>query len=245
MLHCPSAKRKRQLILERPQFRLISFCTWDLAEPTRLILTYAGIDYEDINYENYKFYEPDVSPAEFPLLNYNGKILRENDAIARMLAKMYGLAGDGFFEQAQVDSIVAIVKDLNSATLPYFEDVLGFKVTDTEKLFKEIFKPAVSQHCKKLEKYALKLSNSGFLFDSGITYADFSVSYMIQAINSIHPELMSKFPNILLLSQRVFALPQLQFYLSTRPEKQDALFEKIKRELYPSDKKCLTEISDN
>lgn len=49
---------KRQQISQKPQFRLISFCSRDLAEPTRLIFAYAGVDYEDITIENYKLFQP-------------------------------------------------------------------------------------------------------------------------------------------------------------------------------------------
>uniref|UniRef100_A0A914Y4E8 glutathione transferase n=1 Tax=Panagrolaimus superbus TaxID=310955 RepID=A0A914Y4E8_9BILA len=130
LTHTSAPPKKKQQTIQKPQFRLISFCSRDLAEPTRLIFAYAGIDYEDINIENYKFFQPDLRPTDFPMLDYNGKLIRENDAIARMLARMYGLAGEGYFEQAQVDTIIAIMKELSNSIMGYFEGVLGFKVID-------------------------------------------------------------------------------------------------------------------
>uniref|UniRef100_A0AC34F7W3 GST C-terminal domain-containing protein n=1 Tax=Panagrolaimus sp. ES5 TaxID=591445 RepID=A0AC34F7W3_9BILA len=142
--------------------------------------------------------------------------------------------------------VVAIVKDLNTSTMPYFGGILGFEFIDKEKVFNENFKPAVLKYCTILEKHASKSTINGFLFDSGITYADIYVSHMIQALNSVHPELMSLFQNLLFLSQRVFALPQLQNYILTRPQNQDAIFELIKKEFNPRKKeKYLTDASEH
>jgi glutathione S-transferase len=242
---------KRQQTTFKPQFRLISFCSRDLAEPTRLIFAYAGIDYEDITIDNYKLFQPELSPTDFPMLDWNGKLIRENDAIARMLARMYGLAGDGYFEQAKVDTIIAIMKDLSNSIMGYFEGVLGFKIIDKETMFREVFQPSVNKHFATLEKYASQPSTSGFFFDSGVTYADFSVANMVELLNVMHPELMVQFPSILLLTQRVFALPNLQYYLSKRPvmtEITPATSKPIMdfvKECYPKNDKCLTYMFEN
>ena len=63
----------------------------------------------------------------FPILDWNGKFVIGKCATARMLAKIYGLAGHGLFEEAQVDAIFGIIRDLHSHILGYIQGILGFK----------------------------------------------------------------------------------------------------------------------
>lgn len=67
-----------------------------------------------------------------------------------------------------------------------------------------------------LEKYASQGSRDGFFFSSGVTYADFSVANIVEVIQSLHPELLLPYKNVNGITQRVFALPQLQKYLASR-----------------------------
>ena len=56
-----------------------------------------------------------------PILEWNSKKLGDSDAIARMLAKMYGLAGRGIFEEAQADAMIGILNDFATAAIEYMK----------------------------------------------------------------------------------------------------------------------------
>uniref|UniRef100_A0A914QWV2 glutathione transferase n=1 Tax=Panagrolaimus davidi TaxID=227884 RepID=A0A914QWV2_9BILA len=216
----PLAKKsKLQLLPKKPQFRLISFCQRDLAEKCRLIFAYANVPYEDVTVHDLKDSFTIISeagPLDFPMLDWNGKIIHDNDAIGRMLAKMYGLAGMGLFEQAQVDGIIGIVRDLGHAVIGYVKGVYGLIDIDREKTYKETFEPGVKKYFGMLEKYASQGPQDGFFFSSGVTYADFAVANMIEVIDNLHPEILFKYKNVKAITQRVFAIPQLQKYLRSR-----------------------------
>uniref|UniRef100_A0AC34FS56 Glutathione S-transferase n=1 Tax=Panagrolaimus sp. ES5 TaxID=591445 RepID=A0AC34FS56_9BILA len=203
----------------KPQFRLISFCQRDLAEKCRLIFAYANVPYENVTIHDLKellTVISDAGPLDFPMLDWNGKIIHDNDAIGRMLAKMYGLAGMGIFEQAQADAIIGIVRDLGHAVIGYIKGVYGLQDINREKMYKETFEPGVKKYFHMLEKYASQGPRDGFFFSSGVTYADFSVANIVEVIESLHPELLIQYRNIKAITQRVFALPQLQRYLASR-----------------------------
>uniref|UniRef100_A0A914YHB8 glutathione transferase n=1 Tax=Panagrolaimus superbus TaxID=310955 RepID=A0A914YHB8_9BILA len=124
----PLIKKSKLLPPIKPQFRLISFCQRDLAEKCRLIFAYANVPYENVTIHDLKdilTVISDTGPLDFPMLDWNGKIIHDNDAIGRMLAKMYGLAGMGIFEQAQADAIIGIVRDLGHAVIGYIKGVYG------------------------------------------------------------------------------------------------------------------------
>lgn len=60
----------------------------------------------------------------------------------------------------------------------------------------------------------LKESGSGFLFSSGITFADFSLAELLKQWEKIEPTIFDGFSLIKEFKNRVFALPQLKEYLS-------------------------------
>ena len=63
----------------------------------------------------------DTTSHGFPILDWNGKNIYGNDAIQRMLAKMYGLAGHGIFEEAQVDTIIGLEHDISYQVIDYIK----------------------------------------------------------------------------------------------------------------------------
>uniref|UniRef100_A0A914QHB0 glutathione transferase n=1 Tax=Panagrolaimus davidi TaxID=227884 RepID=A0A914QHB0_9BILA len=213
----------------KPQFKLISFCQRDLAEMCRLIFAYSKIPYEDITiydikqFLKFKEENEKVGPGDFPMLEWNGKMIHGSDAIGRMLAKMYGLAGAGIYEQAQADTIIGIISNLNHAIIEYTKGAFGVYSIDKEKVYTETFEPGVKKYFAMLEKFASQGPQDGFFFSSGVTYADFAAANMFQLVAILHPELLTEYKNVKSISQRVFALPQLQKYLNSRPSLQEIM----------------------
>uniref|UniRef100_A0AC34GBM3 GST N-terminal domain-containing protein n=1 Tax=Panagrolaimus sp. ES5 TaxID=591445 RepID=A0AC34GBM3_9BILA len=121
---------KKPKLNTKPQFKLISFCQRDLAEMCRLIFVYAKIPYDNLTVYDigYDKIITEIDPKMHgPLLDWNGKKIYGTDAIARMLAKMYGLAGQGIFEQAQADTIIGIVENLSHAIIEYTKGAFEFE----------------------------------------------------------------------------------------------------------------------
>lgn len=72
----------------------------------------------------------EIETRGFPILDWNGKIVYGNDAIVRMLAKLYGLTGNGIFEEAQVDSVFVLIRDLLGVIIHYLQSMFGFTEID-------------------------------------------------------------------------------------------------------------------
>uniref|UniRef100_A0AC34G9M4 Glutathione S-transferase n=1 Tax=Panagrolaimus sp. ES5 TaxID=591445 RepID=A0AC34G9M4_9BILA len=217
----PSADDYEIVAQKEPEFKLVSYSSRDSVEITRLTFAYANIEFEDIKVEDIKKWEkmkkempPSMSP---PMLDWNGKKIYGGDAISRMVARLYNLAGQGIYEQAQADTIVSTIRDFGLITIEYVKGVFGLEKVDKERIFYEIYRPAVKQYFTILEEFASKSTRDGFLLSSGISYADFGVANVFEIVNALNPELVIEFTNVKELSQRVFALPQLQYYLNNRP----------------------------
>ena len=106
------------------------------AEPSRILLAYAGLKYEDERIPppwDPETTWPDIKPntpfGQLPLLSWNGEVISQSIACARFIAKKVGLAGKTELEQAQADEIVDVIQDLvnTGARLFFAKDEAGLK----------------------------------------------------------------------------------------------------------------------
>ncbi|KAE9550311.1 hypothetical protein FO519_006471 [Halicephalobus sp. NKZ332] len=204
---------------QKPEFKLTFFDARGNAEMSRMILAFSGIPFEDrrVSFDEFKQMKKECHFAQLPMLEWNGKVIYESSSIARMLAKMNNLAGTTIFEQAQADSLIDILKEFTTAISEYLKFLLGLRSGDEEIFYNEILVPAVLKYFPSLEKTASE-SFSGFLLNSGVTYADFELTNTIETICNFHPSLMSNYPNLLNIANHVHNLPQLQSYFKNRPK---------------------------
>ena len=74
---------------------------------------------------------PERSPAKcLPLLEWNGKQVYGSDAIARLVAKLYNLAGNGVLEQAEADTIIGVMRDFGNIAITYIKGVFALDAID-------------------------------------------------------------------------------------------------------------------
>ncbi|KAK9694012.1 Glutathione S-transferase, N-terminal domain [Popillia japonica] len=97
-----------------PHYKLIYFNARGRAEHIRFIFAYAGIEYEDerISREKWPELKKKMPFGLLPVLEIDGKPVAQSNAIARHLAKQYGLAGKTEWESLQCDVLVDALGDL-------------------------------------------------------------------------------------------------------------------------------------
>jgi glutathione S-transferase len=197
-------------------YKLSYFDVRGLAEHIRLMFHYANQPFEDfrIPREEWPNIKPKTPYGRVPVLDIDGQELAESFAIARFLGKKFGLAGKNDLEQALVDAVGDVHKDLWNETLPYFAVCAGFREGDKEKLSKETLLPALE---KFLPIYVKKVKESGaFLFGASPTWVDFVVAEYITTLSNFASESLKSYPQMTQFRDRVYALPQLQSYLKSR-----------------------------
>eukprot|EP00057_Strongylocentrotus_purpuratus_P025035 XP_011679509.1 PREDICTED: glutathione S-transferase 2 [Strongylocentrotus purpuratus] len=101
---------------DNPKYRLTYFTTRGRAEPIRLLLTDAGIEFEDRRFSEEEWFERKES-GEFPLnqipiLEADGKTMVQSRAIMRHLARKYGYNGKTEEEAFQIDVLCEALEDL-------------------------------------------------------------------------------------------------------------------------------------
>lgn len=82
---------------------------------------------------------------------------------------------------------------------------------------KDYFIPAIHKYLPYL-LIAIKESTSGFFAKSGLTWVDFYVASNIETINNLTPNELQQYPELVKHLHRVYALNELQDYLTHRKD---------------------------
>ena len=101
-----------------PVIKLTYFDLRGRAEPIRLILAVAGVDYEDVRIpapwddkKNWEKMKPTTPFGQLPILEVDGETFSQSIAISRFCAHEFGLAGKNNLENGKMDEIAEAIKD--------------------------------------------------------------------------------------------------------------------------------------
>merc|ERR1712018_348969 len=118
----PSLPGQLRTTAMAPKVKLTYFNLRGRAEPSRLLLAYGGISYEDCRltpaFEDPKEWselKPKTPYGSLPLLEWDGTCIAQSMAVARFIAKEVGLAGRCNMECAQIDEIIDAINDMANA----------------------------------------------------------------------------------------------------------------------------------
>ncbi|KAJ1659190.1 hypothetical protein IWQ61_001691 [Dispira simplex] len=150
-----------------------------LAERARALLEYAGAEWSDKYPENWETEKPLTPYGKLPVLiehGDDGQMLKivESDAIARYLARKFGLYGQNIDEDVQQDTIISQLHEVQAIaimTLQKDEHVKQFAV--------EKFKEA-SQHLFQKHGELLKKNGTGHYVGNRTTLADVTTYAALQ-----------------------------------------------------------------
>ncbi|KAE9548933.1 hypothetical protein FO519_007860 [Halicephalobus sp. NKZ332] len=209
-----------------PRYKLTFFSAKGMAEMSRLILAYVGEPFIDnrISFEQWKENKDGLLFRQLPILEFDGQSLCHSVAIARYLAKQYGLAGKTLFEQAEVDGIMEVVMNLITSLKPCIFSLIKKRhpeintSTFCEEPISESATLVINKYLPILEHYASKKTLHGFLSPGGLTFADFGVAVCFEILENLHPDGLEPYSSLRTLKNKVHGLPQLQQYLKTRPK---------------------------
>ncbi|CAD5216300.1 unnamed protein product [Bursaphelenchus okinawaensis] len=198
------------------QYKLTYGDARGLGEPARLVLHYAGVQFEDDRLSDFSVVE---TIRDLPVLTIDGTTkLAQSQAICRFLARKHGLAGKDDVEQALVDSYGDFLMDLMTNLRPYFI-FLRTGEGDKEKTLSD----AKTYIETKWEKYFNKIvegSGSGFLAKSGVTWPDFIVANFYETCKNLEFAPILNIKHFKTVHDSVKALPQLKEYFANRKQTQ-------------------------
>mmetsp|Transcript_22977 Transcript_22977/g.34226 ORF Transcript_22977/g.34226 Transcript_22977/m.34226 type:complete len:250 (+) Transcript_22977:55-804(+) len=166
------------------------------AETARIILTFAGEEYNDSRYEiepgtmsapeflkAKETGELDMNLNRVPLLiTEGGEIIGQSKAIERYLAKKFGLMGSSDVEAAQIDCVAEHCRDVKDAAARKGFSFFSQK-SDEEKAVarKEWFESDLPAMLEKIEKsVSLTSTESGYAVGNKSSYADIAIFSLLK-----------------------------------------------------------------
>jgi len=184
------------------------------AELIRLILHYNDINFEDkrITFDEWKDFKQahkELFPfGQMPVLEWNGKIYAQSQAIAKFLAQKFGQYPTDPETQFEVDQIRELINN------DIYEDWFRQFVLDEEKrkgYADDFFNTRFPEKLSYINDLIKKTGNNGYIVGNSLTLADFTLWNLAEGFLS-HPNWKEK-------SVPVFEkFPELQEYLKKRDE---------------------------
>ncbi|XP_022319415.2 glutathione S-transferase-like [Crassostrea virginica] len=185
-------------------------------EIVRLMLVAAGVDFEDnrVQGDDWPKLKPTMPTGQMPVLEVDGKKYSQSLAIARYLAKEFGLCGKSNIEQLQVDQVVETVSDLLTEMIkPVFEKDAAKKAEMSKKLNEETIPRVLGVLQNFLE------GNGGEYFvGSKTTLADIFFMDIVSRLVEKESKVLDKFPKLAANLKKTQSLPKIEAYLAKRPK---------------------------
>ncbi|KAF7991294.1 hypothetical protein HCN44_002856 [Aphidius gifuensis] len=201
---------------EQTSYKLIYFNARGRAEHIRFIFAYAGIDFIDerIPKERWPEIKKSMPYGMLPVLEINGKTIAQSNAVARYLARKYGLAGKDEWESMVCDVLVDTLSDLKLVLFQYRTEIDLIKKEEKKaKLLKE----TIPFYLNKFEKTILE--NDGYAVGSSTTWADFVFAVALENFEQIFGvNALDNYPGLRSLKKRVHEIPEIVLWLEKRPQ---------------------------
>jgi len=195
--------------------KLVYFNVKGRAETARLVLAYAGVQYEDKRIEGAEMaaLKPTLPFGQLPVLEYKGTTICQSMTIARFLANEFGLAGDTPIEKAQVDEVVDSISDFQNALYAtHFEKDEKLKEEKQKKVMEETIPNTLSN----LEKILQKRGGQYFVGNK-VTWAEMHFYQIMEIVLGQNSGALDAFPKLKSLNERIKLIPNIKKWLEERP----------------------------
>ncbi|XP_014214032.1 glutathione S-transferase-like [Copidosoma floridanum] len=200
---------------QQPSYKLIYFNARGRAEHIRFVLAYAGVDYVDerVPKERWPELKKSVPYGQLPVLEVDGQRVAQSNAIARYLARKYGLVGADEWEAMQCDVLVDSLGDLRQELLQFQKEEDLFKREEKKAKFA---KETIPFFLNKFEQTVGK--NNGYAVGSSTTWADFVFAVALENFEQMFGGgALESYPALRSLKQRVHGIPAIAEWIAKRP----------------------------
>ncbi|KAJ3022468.1 cytochrome c oxidase subunit 1 [Thoreauomyces humboldtii] len=201
-----------------PILKLSYFDTAGRAEPIRLALTYAGIEFEDYRFprDQWPTVKATTPFGQVPVLTVDGKQVAQSTAILRYVAKLApasGLYPTDDFQALKVDEYLNVLEDMGSLLRPSMYEA---DVAKKLEMRKALLAPegSLTQLLANFEK-ALSQSGKGYAVGSSPTIADLAIFGRVAGlktgnIDGISVNHFDQYPSIKAIHENIEKEPKLQ-----------------------------------
>jgi len=172
------------------------------AEVVRLIFAESKTDYVDNRVNEIGPLKKDLPFGQLPVVEVDGKVLAQSHAIWRFYAREKNLFGKTNWEGALIDMTIDGFSDLSAAHHKEHDDTK--KKEEKEKWLHHLEKLLKTNHDGK-----------GFFVGDSLSVADLVAFHVIDSY--VDATLLSKYPLLAGLKERVATRPNIAAWLKSRP----------------------------
>jgi len=206
------------------EYKLHYFNLRGKAELVRLVFAAAGQEYQDIRYNPMPPMSADpaikldwndeakatMPLGQMPVLEVDGQKFCQQSAIARFLAKRFGLMGDGELQEFKVDMVVETMwPDVAGKVTKIFYE----KEEDKKAVLKQQAAEALPKMLEKIEKWV----EGDFVLGDKLSLADLAIFDVMGFIPFFLPDL--EVPSVIQkIIDNVKNHPQVKKWLESRPQ---------------------------
>lgn len=189
------------------------------AELARLIFAEAGVKYDDERVgENWPQLKASgkLPFGQLPALEVDGHVYAQSMAIARYLARKFGLAGESEIDGLRVDMILEELMEISGKMWETMRTPAE-KLADAQKSFSEEFLP---KHVAFLEKQ-MQEGGGPYFLGNRVSAADLALFNLLQSLEAKTPDDFANLPGSLRADYDAVAKrPGIAAWIAARPETQ-------------------------
>ncbi|CAJ0963388.1 unnamed protein product, partial [Mesorhabditis belari] len=198
------------------------FDCYGRAEPVRMMFMLSDVEYTD---QRFAFKDwPLIKNAhpfifgQSPVLEVDGKLLAQSNAINRYVANKYGFAGKDDWEKAIVDSLADLHHDYFTKVRPFYGVACKYWDGNFDELLKTNFLPERDIFMGIMSRFIEENeTKSGWLVGDSLTFADLLLFNHVLIFKNWVPDLVDQFPKIRQHRDKLKNHPKMADYLSKRP----------------------------
>nr|AYN44541.1 glutathione S-transferase S2 [Brachionus koreanus] len=203
------------------KYKLYYFNAKGRAELIRLILATAAQEFEDIRFEmnewpEFKKKAPLAQAPFLEIIDDKDRVFRlgQSLSIARYLARIFGIAGVGREEQAEVESYGDFIGDLfNEIVKVRFEKDENLKPKLNTRLYDEI----IPKYLQIIDDIVTR-NETEYLCKSGITWPDLFLFCTLEWLDERRSEILNKFSHVKVLEGKIRGNPKVAEWVINRPK---------------------------
>ncbi|XP_072016298.1 hematopoietic prostaglandin D synthase-like [Amphiura filiformis] len=203
-----------------PKYKLTYFNARGRAEVVRYVFALAGAEYEDHRIEgaDWPTLKPTMPTGTLPVLEVDGKMVAQSQAIARYVAREFDLAGDNNLEMAQCEQVMETLVDMGNDTSPLA--IVGGEKDEAKKaeLKKSIFEDKIKTKLQYLDNF-LAANGGEFFVGKKFTVADVAALFRLdRVIGDFGDDALNDFPKLAAHREKVSKEPKIAAWIEKRPK---------------------------
>lgn len=203
-----------------PRLTLVYAKMQALAEPARMLLSYANVPFEDVypwDYYGKAWQAGGKQEAPFgqvPVLVVDDDVsIDQSGSIQRYLATLTGTCPADPLVAAQADALCDNAGELFAISNPVANFFTGERFAESVAAFQTSFSMRLQFFRRRLAEHA----DGPFFLGEKPAYCDFTIFHHFQIAELLIPEVFTDYPDVQAFMAAMAELPGLSSYLSSRP----------------------------